>query len=77
MSQAGDFFVSSQISRKQEHNYKDALQKMQGYVDEAAIEPKEKNLKPVKEPEATKFFRVDHKRKSSVIKNRRGSQRFE
>ena len=42
-------------------------------MDVAAVEPKEKNLKAVKEPEAVKFYRVDHKRKSSVIKNRRGS----
>ena len=48
--------------------------KLQSYVDEACIPVKERKFKEYKEAEDTKVRRVDHKRKKSEIKSRRGSK---
>ena len=52
---------------------RDALQKLQSFVDEACIPVKERKFKEYKENEFKKAKRVDYKRKSSEIKLRRGS----
>ena len=55
-------------------NYKEALSKMQGFVDTAAIIPKERIVTEYEESEKMEFHRVDYKRKRSNIKSMRGSR---
>ena len=52
---------------------RDAMKKMQSFVDEACIPVKERKFKEYKESEVQKTRRIDYKRKSSEIKSRRGS----
>ena len=61
------------MGRTQEGNLRDAMQKLQGFVDEACVPVKEREFKEYKETSEEKFRRVDRKRKSSEIKSRRGS----
>ena len=68
---SGDFIVTSQATRHQEHNVRDALRKLQGYVDEASKPVKERVIEEYEEPEAVKKHRVDMKRKRSDIKKLR------
>ena len=47
---------------------------MQGFVDTAAIVPKERVVTEYEESEKMEFHRVDYKRKRSNIKSMRGSR---
>jgi hypothetical protein len=51
---------------------KDAMKKLQSYIDLAAVPVKERVFEEYKEPEVVKFHRVDQKRKRSEIKKTRG-----
>lgn len=51
VSDGGDFIVTSQQTRYQEHNIRDAVKKLQGFVDEASLPPKERVIEEYKEPE--------------------------
>ena len=73
ISASGWLIVTSQIERTQERNLRDAMLKIQSFVDEACIPVKEREFKEYKEDEIGKAKRVDYKRKKSEIKSRRGS----
>ena len=70
---SGDFIVQSQLTRHQEGNIRDALDKLQSYVDEAAVPVKERVVEEYKEPEVLKARRIDSKRKKGETKKLRGS----
>ena len=69
-----DFIVVSQLTRHQESNIRDALDKLQSYVDLAAEPPKERVIEEYKEPVEVKFHRIDMKRKRSDIKKLRSGK---
>ncbi|CDW82079.1 UNKNOWN [Stylonychia lemnae] len=74
LNKEGDFICISQEHRTQEQNYKDALHKMQEYINTASIIPKERVYKEFKESETQEFRRIDYKRKRSDVKSNRGSK---
>ena len=47
---------------------------MQGFIDIAAIVPKERVVEEYEESEHQEFRRIDYKRKRSNIKSNRGSK---
>ena len=47
---------------------------MQGFIDTAAIVPKERVVEEYEESEHQEFRRIDYKRKRSNIKSNRGSK---
>ena len=50
------------------------MSKMQGFIDFAAVIPKERVVEEFEETEHEEFRRVDYKRKKSNIKSLRGSR---
>ncbi len=55
-------------------NYSEALSKLQGFIDTAAIIPKERVVSEYEESEHMEFRRIDYKRKRGNIKSMRGSK---
>ena len=53
---------------------RDALDKLQSYVDEAAKPVKERVIEDYKEPEHMKARRVESKRRRSDVKKLRGNK---
>ena len=70
----GDFIVSSQLTRTQEQNYRDAFEKLQGFIDEACIPEKEREFKEYKESEDQKAHRIESKRKDSHLRSLRATR---
>ncbi len=71
---SGDFIVTSQVTRHQDANIRDAIEKLQSYVDEAATPVKERVIEDYKEPEVLKFHRIDNKRKRGEVKKLRSEK---
>ena len=65
--------IAAQRFRTQEHNKRDALERLQTMIDEAAIEPKiRRATRPTR---ASKERRLEGKQQRSQVKNARGKVR--
>jgi ribosome-associated protein len=63
--------ISAQRFRTQEHNRRDAMERLSAMVEEARIEPKVR--RPTKPTRASKQRRLEHKTQRAQIKRGRGS----
>ena len=65
--------ISAQRFRTQEHNKRDALERLQAMIDEAAIEPKVRRA--TRPTRASKERRLEGKQQRSQVKSARGKVR--
>jgi len=65
--------ISAQKFRTQEHNKRDAFERLQALIDEAAIEPKIR--RPTKPTRASKQRRLEGKQQRGEVKRARGRVR--
>lgn len=65
--------ISAQKFRTQEHNKRDAFERLQEMIDQASIEPKIR--RPTKPTRASKLRRLEGKQQRSQVKSGRGKVR--